>query len=132
MMFDYRSSCASLLLSLEMAVNLINCLLQDLLYNFYGIFRTKLSIFRRKTRRVRTDCLASAFCVTHICLVDASISNFRGVWCTFSIFILYFEYIFLLANSEDLDQTPRSVASDLGLHCLPVSQKWDAMLIWVK
>ena len=24
------------------------------------------------------------------------------------------------ANSEDPDQTPRSAASDLGLHCLPV------------
>ena len=26
------------------------------------------------------------------------------------------------ANSADPDQTPRSVASDLGLHCLPMSQ----------
>ena len=26
---------------------------------------------------------------------------------------------------------PRSAASDLGLHCLPMSQKWDARLIWV-
>ena len=25
----------------------------------------------------------------------------------------------LFANSGDPDQTPRSVASDLGLHCLP-------------
>ena len=33
--------------------------------------------------------------------------------------------------NEDPDQTPRSAASDLGLHCLPVSQKWDARLIWV-
>ena len=40
--------------------------------------------------------------------------------------------MFLLANSEDPDQTPRSAASDLGLHCLPMSQKWDARLIWVK
>ena len=37
----------------------------------------------------------------------------------------------MLADSEDPDQTPRSAASDLGLHCLPVSQKWDARLIWV-
>ena len=36
-----------------------------------------------------------------------------------------------LANSEDPDQTPRSGASDLGLHCLPMSHKWDARLIWV-
>ena len=34
----------------------------------------------------------------------------------------------MLANSEDPDQTPRS---DLGLHCLPMSQKWDVRLIWV-
>ena len=30
------------------------------------------------------------------------------------------------ANTIDLDQTPRSVASNLGLHCLPVSLFWDA------
>ena len=39
--------------------------------------------------------------------------------------------IYLLASSEDPDQTPRSAASDLGLHYLPMSQKWDATLIWV-
>ena len=27
----------------------------------------------------------------------------------------------LFANSGDLDQTPRSAASDLGLHCLPIT-----------
>ena len=31
----------------------------------------------------------------------------------------------------DSDQTPRSVASDLGLCCLPMSHKKDARLIWV-
>ena len=46
-------------------------------------------------------------------------------------FSFYCEEIFLLANSENPDQTPRSAASDLGLHCLPMSQKWDARLIWV-
>ena len=29
------------------------------------------------------------------------------------------------------DQTPRSAASDLGLHCLPRFQKWDTRHIWV-
>ena len=37
----------------------------------------------------------------------------------------------LNANSEDPDQTPRSAASDLGLHCLPMSLLWDARLKWV-
>ena len=31
-------------------------------------------------------------------------------------------------RSEDPDQTQRSAASDLVLHCLPKSQKWDARL----
>ena len=30
------------------------------------------------------------------------------------------------------DQTPRFAASDLVLHCLPMSHKKDARLIWVK
>ena len=36
------------------------------------------------------------------------------------------------ANSVDPNQTSRSAASDLGLHCLPMSPKWDAKLKWVK
>ena len=36
------------------------------------------------------------------------------------------------ANSEDPDQPPHSgVASDLGLHCLPMSHKEDVGHIWV-
>ena len=37
----------------------------------------------------------------------------------------------LNANSVDPDQTPRSAASDLGLHCLPMSYLWDAKHKWV-
>ena len=37
----------------------------------------------------------------------------------------------LQENSGNLDQTPQSAASDLGLHCLPMSHKKDARLIWV-
>ena len=50
----------------------------------------------------------------------------------FFFFLSKFRYIFLLANSEDPGQTPRSVASDLGFHCLPMSHQKDARLIWVK
>ena len=35
-------------------------------------------------------------------------------------------------HSGDLDQTPRSVASDLVLHCLSISHKKDTMLIFVQ
>ena len=34
----------------------------------------------------------------------------------------------LFSNSVDPDQTPHSVAPDLGLHCLPITH-W---LLWVK
>ena len=46
-------------------------------------------------------------------------------------YLICFEQIILLANTEDPEQRPRSAASDLGLRCLPMSQKWDARLIWV-
>ena len=36
------------------------------------------------------------------------------------------------ANSGDPDQTQNSVESDLGLHCLSIFHKKDAMHIWVK
>ena len=36
------------------------------------------------------------------------------------------------ANSGDPDQMPRSAASDLGLHCLPVTLLQVSRLQWVK
>ena len=48
------------------------------------------------------------------------------------LLIPYFVEIHVLnANSADPDQTPRSAASDLGLHCLLMSHLWDARLKWV-
>ena len=77
--------------------------------------------------------------LTHICLVDPSIhinwtSPFPilGVPGVLFSFLFYFWLKFLLANNEDPDQTLRYAASDLGLHCVPMSQNWDARLIWVK
>ena len=37
----------------------------------------------------------------------------------------------LFANSGDPDQIPHSVASDLGLHCLPVTRLGVFSLQWV-
>ena len=79
-----------------------------------------------------------------LCRVDSatltlwtgSFSNIRGVWLVFFLFLLLFSYfveIFELnANIVDPDQTPRSAASDQGLHCLPMSHLWDARHMWVK
>ena len=47
----------------------------------------------------------------------------------FFIFIL-FRIDIRFSKQQDPDQAPQN--ADLGLHCLPVSQKWDARLIWVK
>ena len=38
----------------------------------------------------------------------------------------------LFANSGDPDQTPHAVASDLGLHCLPVTSLGVSSLQWVR
>ena len=38
----------------------------------------------------------------------------------------------LFANSGDLDQMPRSVASDIGLHCLLITLLLISRLQWVK
>ena len=49
-------------------------------------------------------------------MLDVSICQFRG--CRF--FPIFGGNI-LLANTVDPDQMPHYVASDLGLHCLPVT-----------
>ena len=38
----------------------------------------------------------------------------------------------LFVNSEDLDQTPQSAASDLGLHCLLITGSGVSRLQWVE
>ena len=43
----------------------------------------------------------------------------------FVVFFDFIEIFFLIANSVEPDQTPRSAASDLGLHCLPMAILWD-------
>ena len=52
---------------------------------------------------------------------DRSISNIRGVGMDFIITMKHKKNSELNANSVDPDQTLRSAASNLGLHCLPVS-----------
>ena len=72
--------------------------------------------------------------LTQLCRVESlerSFSYIRDVWLVF-IISCFVEISETNANSVDRDQTPRSAASDLGLHCLPVSLLWDARLKWVK
>ena len=58
--------------------------------------------------------------ISHSNQLDPSISVLRDVGCFFHLFS---NFNILLANSGNPDQTPRSAASDLGLHCLPMSHK---------
>ena len=55
--------------------------------------------------------------------LDGSVSNTRGVSLLFLFILpLFIEIPVLInANSVDPDQTARSVASDLGLHCLQMT-----------
>ena len=59
-----------------------------------------------------------------------SISYLRGARLVF-IIIIFVEIPELNENSIDPDWTLHSAASDLGLHCLPMSLLWDARLKWV-
>ena len=68
----------------------------------------------------------------HLSLLDRFISNSRGIWFVFSVLSFIIEIHVLNANSVDPDQMPHSVASDLGLHCLPMSLLWDTRHKWVK
>ena len=54
----------------------------------------------------------------------------RGVWLVFVITNgpCFKETFELNANSVDPDQMPHSAASDIGLHCLLMSQLWGARL----
>ena len=80
-------------------------------------------------------------CLTHLSRVDSSTLTLwagpfpvKGVSSKFLLLPWFTEIPVRNANSVDPDQTPRSAASDLGLHCLPMSILWDARrnYKWVK
>ena len=64
--------------------------------------------------------------------------NWTSSFPMLGLFVWYFSFLLkilkklLFANSGEPDQTPHYVASDLVLHCLLMSHKKDARLIWVK
>ena len=69
---------------------------------------------------------------SHPYQLDEPILNFRVAGWYFSFLFKFQKKKKLLrANSREPDQTPRFAASDLVLHCLPMSHKKDTGLIWV-
>ena len=61
--------------------------------------------------------------------LDRFISNRRSVWLVLMITI-FVEFLVFNSKSVEPNQTPRSAASDLYLHCLPMSLLWDARIKW--
>ena len=58
--------------------------------------------------------------------LDRSISSRRGVRLFFLNNTMFFEIRVFNENSVNPDQTPHNAASDLGLHCFPMTFLWDA------
>ena len=56
----------------------------------------------------------------HCYMLDKSICHFRGFE-SISSLLFYIDGKILLAKTVDSDQIPHYVASDLGLHCLPMT-----------
>ena len=61
--------------------------------------------------------------IFYLKFLDRSISNRKGVWLVL-LLPCFTEIPVFNENRLDPDQTPRSVASDLDLDCLPMSHLW--------
>ena len=79
-------------------------------------------------RALTPSCPKSPSGFTHLCRLDSATSTFwtdpfpiKGMY-RFLLPPCFIEISVFNTHSVDPDQTPRSVASDLGLHCLLVSQ----------
>ena len=81
---------------------------------------------------------SASLCLTHLCRMDFPISinsmgSFPILGLLGGIFPSHsnFNRTFCKQTVETLIRRPHYVASDLGLHCLLMSHKNDAGLIWV-
>ena len=63
--------------------------------------------------------------------LDRSISSRKGV-CLIFIFAMFYRISSIKCNGVDPGPTPRSVASDLALHCLLIFFYRDARHKWVR
>ena len=78
-------------------------------------------------------------CITHLCRLDSStLTLWTGSFqiegmCGLFLSLPWFIKVHVLnANSVDPYQTPCSVASDQGVHCLPMSLLWSVRHEWFK
>ena len=98
-------------------------------YNVYchGIFRKKVTLNQTLELSFNPFMPSGRFYLNSL---DRFISYIGGVWLVF-IIAMFCRNSELNANRADHGQTPRSAASDLGLHCLSMSLLWDARHKWV-
>ena len=66
--------------------------------------------------------------LSYLNILDRSISIKRGILVGFIITIIPL----LKENFVDPDKMPHFAASEMGLHCLPMSFLWDTRHKWVK
>ena len=73
-------------------------------------------------------CLVGNTALTHCILVDSSTviywTSLFVILGVLGCFYSIFDGKILLANNADPDQMPHDVASDLDLHCLPLTLLW--------
>ena len=86
--------------------------------------------------QIYTYCIFHPFMpneLSYLNSLDRSISNLKGVGSVFIITMNYRNPCMFNTNSVDPDQTPRSAASDLSLHCFSISLLWvnGVRLKWV-
>ena len=66
----------------------------------------------------------------HCYMLDESACHFRGVG-SILLLLFLFDGKFLLANTEEPDQMPHYMASNLGLHWLSITLLWVSRYEWV-
>ena len=76
--------------------------------------------------------ISMCVCLTHLCRMYFPILINLTSPCSVLRLLsgIFHYYSNFKRNSGELDQTPRSAASDLVLHCWPMSHKKDARLIY--
>ena len=95
--------------------------------SFYNMLREIIAIFILSCmlHLLKREGFAGIYILRHVTLGR---TQCLSVCAQCSSFVVYLH----LSSCQSLHVMPRTAASDLGLHCLPMSREKDAMLIWVK
>ena len=98
-----------------------------ILYSSLTISVSLLCLSKKLNRSILTHCRLNRLSHTIYWKSSVSILGTAG----YEVYIFLKKKAKLFANSGDPDQTPHSAASDLGLHCLPVTLLRVSRLQWL-